>query len=38
VKWGGRVGVGADFGGNVSIFGHTVVGFQQQLFDIGKDF
>jgi hypothetical protein len=34
----GRVGLNGDFGGDVSILGHRIAGFDVQLFDVGKDF
>jgi hypothetical protein len=33
----GRIGLSGDFGGDVSILGHQIAGFDVQLFDIGKD-
>jgi hypothetical protein len=33
----GRIGLSGDFGGDVSILGHQIVGFDVQLFDVGKD-
>jgi hypothetical protein len=34
----GRVGVNGDFGGDVSILGRKIIGFDVPLFDVGKDF
>lgn len=34
---GGRVGVSADFGGDLSVMGHHVASYDAQLFDVGQD-
>ena len=33
----GRVGLGAHFGGDLSVMGHHVASYDAQLFDVGRD-
>jgi hypothetical protein len=33
----GRIGLSGDFGGDVSILGHEIAGFDVQLFDVGQN-
>jgi len=33
----GRIGLSADFGGDLSVIGHHVAGYDAQLFDVGRD-
>ncbi len=36
--WSARVGMKGAFGGSVSVLGHNLASYNQQLFDVGKSF